>query len=121
MVTIKLYPFSSGDNSVGISGWECEVILELPSDDLEQEDLGIFKEQIKGLYESWECEGVKDEIDIKCYEVVEADMEMDYLKEQKNTKRKIKALKQGIKENNKQIEELRKLFKLDKESIIKQI
>ena len=63
METYKFYPGSSGDSSVGINGWMSEVIIN--SDlDINKEDIAWFKEQIKIMFESWDCEGVKEESDL---------------------------------------------------------
>jgi hypothetical protein len=73
---INLYPGSKGDPFVGIWSWECKVTLELPVDVLEEGDLDYIKSKVKDLYESWDCEGVEDEIDKNCERIMENEMEI---------------------------------------------
>ena len=64
MNTIKLYPYSTGDESVGISSWNTEIIINHDFE-LEKEDIEWFKHKVKEMFESWDCDGVYTEKELE--------------------------------------------------------
>ena len=124
-MNINLYPYSKGDPSVGIGGWDCLVTIETPSDELEEGDLEFFKKQVMAMYEAWDCDDVDDDIGRNNIEIHENEMEIYYIEEEieinKTNKDKkvlnklqIKVLKDKNKELEEKNKELEKLFRLEK-------
>jgi len=64
MNTIKLYPYSTGDYSVGISSWNTEIIINHDFE-LEKEDIEWLKEKAKEMFENWDCDGVYTEKELE--------------------------------------------------------
>lgn len=58
---LKLYPYSKGDPTVGVSSWLIEITIDVNGLYIHKEDIDLFKEKIKEMFEKWDCDGVQDE------------------------------------------------------------
>ena len=51
MVEMNFYPYSRGEQDVGIPSWSTEIKIEYPSEKFEKDDVEFIIKQLKTLYE----------------------------------------------------------------------
>jgi len=81
MVEMNFYPYSRGEQDVGIPSWSTEIKIEYPSEKFEKDDVEFIIKQLKTLYEKFDCDGVETELEHLNMELFEAESELRYLED----------------------------------------
>ena len=107
---LKFYPYSKGDTSVGISGWSEEVVINTPSDEPPtKEEVEYYRQTIKEMYETYDCDGVETELELAEIDEYETEDFVQWAEE--NDKRKLKKAVRMLEEVRNKIEELNKTWR----------